>query len=180
MAWTSGAGQSGVYLNSLMAMMTAVAFTPSVTTCSPLTAANWKIALHSSALTPGTAPINWSATSVKWANTSETSGTGWAAGGVLLSTAAAGGTSTAPTLAEGTAGSLRYDMGDISVASTTLATGPRGCIIYCDTSTGPTGPPDYSDLMLVAVCFGGDYPTNNGTFGITWSATGIFEIDTTP
>ena len=180
MAWTSGAGTSGVYVNSLMAMMTAVAFTPAVTTCNPTTAANWKIALHySSGLTPGVAPINWSATSVVWANTAEVSGTGWAAGGVLLSTAAAGSTSTTPTLAEGTAGALRYDMADISVASTTLNAngGPRGCIIYCDSCTGTA---NYVDMMLVAVCFGGDYPTNNGTFGITWSATGIFEIDLTP
>lgn len=164
-----------------MAMLKATTFTPAVTSCNPVTSANWKLALHSSALTPGTAPINWSATSVKWANTSEVSGTGWAAGGVLLTGLAAGATDAVPTLAEGTTGSLRYDhTNDTSVANTTLATGPRGCIIYCDTSTGPTGPPDYSDLMLVAVCFGADFPTNNGTLAIQWSATGIFEIDFTP
>jgi hypothetical protein len=174
MAWT----KSGIYVNTIMATLTAVAFT-GMTVFNATTAANFKIALHSNSLTDGTAPINYSATSVTWANTNEVSGTGWAAGGVLLSTVAAGGTSAAPTMAEGTAGSLRYDMNDVSVASTTLSS-PRGCIIYADAITGPTGPPNYTDAMFVAVTFGADYPTNNGTFGIQWSATGVFEIDLTP
>lgn len=136
-----------------------------------------KIALHSNSLTQGTAPINYSATDVSWANTNEVSGTGWAAGGVLLSAAAAGATSVVPTLAEGTAGSIRYDhTNDISVATTTLSNA-RGCIIYLDSITAPA---TLDDAMMVAVTFGADYSTTAGTFAITWSATGIFEIDITP
>lgn len=136
-----------------------------------------KIALHSNSLTQGTAPINYSAASPNWANTNEVSGTGWAAGGVLLSAAAAGATSTVPTLAEGTAGSVRYDhTNDVSVAATTLVNA-RGCIIYLDSITAPAA---LVDAMLVAVTFGADYSTTAGTFAITWSATGIFEIDITP
>src|SRR4051794_25482912 len=82
----------------------------------------WKIALHSNSLTQGTAPINYSAATVVWANTNEVSGTGWAAGGVTV-TSSTGGSAT---VAEGTTGSLRYDMNDVSVASTTL-TNARGC-----------------------------------------------------
>jgi hypothetical protein len=52
-----------------------------------------------------------------------------------------------------------------------------GCIIYADSITAPA---DLVDAMLVAVAFGAPYTTNNGTFGIQWAATGIFELDLTP
>lgn len=138
--------------------------------------ATYRIALHSNTLTQGTGILNYSSATPNWANTNEVSGTGWAAGGVLLSAAATGATSTAPTLDEGTAGSLRYDMGDIAVAATTL-TNARGAIIYADPVTAPS---DMADAMIVAITFGADYSTNNGIFGVTWSATGVFEIDLTP
>src|ERR1044071_4985411 len=73
-----------------------------------------KIALISISATP-----NFSS-DVSWSSTNEVSGTGWATGGVALSAAAAGATSTAPTNTESPTGSQMYDMGDISVASTTL------------------------------------------------------------
>lgn len=132
----------------------------------------YKIALHSNSLTQGTAPINYSATSSTWANTNEVSGTGWAAGGVTITAA----TSGSATFGEGTAGSIRYDMNDVSVAATTL-TNARGCIIYADPITAPA---DMVDAMIVAVTFGADYSTNNGVFGIQWAATGVFELDLTP
>lgn len=170
MAWT----KSGLYVTTLNEI-----FKQTSVTGGPIdldTATGWKIALHSNSLTDGSAPINFSATTVTWANTNEVSGTGWAAGGVTLSTAAAGGTSTAPTVAEGTAGSVRYDMNDVSVASTTL-TAVRGCIIYFDNATAPSA---LIDAMLIAVTFGADYSTSAGTLGIQWSATGLTEIDVTP
>jgi hypothetical protein len=167
---------SGIYVNCIAGYMLCTQYTAAVTDGVVTTAAKWKIALHNNTLTQGTAPINYDATSLTWANTNEVSGTGWAAGGVLLSTAAAGSTSTAPSLSVSPAGTLMYDMGDVSVASTTL-TNARGCIIYNDSVTGPA---NYSDQMLVAVTFGADYSTNNGTFGITWAGTGVFAIDLTP
>lgn len=171
MAWT----KSGLYLTPMMEMLKDTAITG--TGGGDYRLATAKIALGSSSMTDGTAPLNFSATTATWANTNEVSGTGWAAGGVLLSAAAAGATSVVPTLAEGTTGSIRYDhTNDVSVASTTL-TGAAGCIIYLDSITAPTA---LIDAMMVAVAFGASYSTTAGTFGIQWSATGIWEVDTTP
>ena len=133
-----------------------------------LSLATHKIALLSNAATP-----NFS-TDAAWNNTNEVSGTGWAAGGVLLSAAAAGATSTAPTLTESPTGSIMYDMNDIAVSSTTL-TNARAAIIYADALTTPT-----ADPRIVLINFGADFSTSNGTFGIQWSATGVFAIDVTP
>lgn len=165
--------KSGLYVQTFKDIMIQTAYTGGNIN---LTLATYKISLVSSATTDGIAPLNFSATSPAWANTNEVSGTGWATGGVLLSAAAAGA-STSPTFAEGTAGSLRYDMNDISVASTTLNTagGPYGCIIYADPVSSPVAKP-----MIIFVNFLAAFPTNNGTFGITWSGTGLAEIDVTP
>lgn len=166
---------SGLYLTPIIEMLKDTAVTG--TGGGDYRLATAKIALHSNSLTQGTAPINYSAATATWANTNEVSGTGWAAGGVLLSAAAAGATSVVPTLAEGTTGSVRYDhTNDVSVAGTTLVNA-RGCIIYLDSITAPSA---LIDAMIVAVTFGADYSTTAGTFAITWSATGIFEIDVTP
>jgi hypothetical protein len=161
---------SGLYVHTLQEMFRATAITG--TGGLDWRLGTWKIALHSNTLTQGTAPINYSAATVVWANTNEVSGTGWAAGGVTV-TASTGGSAT---VAEGTTGSLRYDMNDVSVASTTL-TNARGCIIYADPITAPA---DLVDAMVVAVTFGADYSTVNGTFGIQWAATGVAELDITP
>jgi hypothetical protein len=165
---------SGIYVHTIQEALRATAITG--TGGLDFRLATWKIALHSNSLTQGSGILDYSASDTTWANTNEVTGTGWSAGGVLLSAAASGGTSTSPTLAEGTAGSLRYDMGDVSVANTTL-TNARGCIIYADNITAPA---DLADAMVVAVTFGADFSTVNGTFGIQWAATGVFEIDLTP
>lgn len=124
-----------------------------------------KIALISNSATP-----NFS-TDVSWSNTNEIAGTGWVTGGIALSAAAAGATSTAPTNTESPTGTQMYDMGDVSVASTTL-TAARAARIYADALAG--------DNLIVLVNFGADYSTVNGTFGITWAATGVATIDWTP
>jgi hypothetical protein len=124
-----------------------------------------KIALLSNSATP-----NYS-TDVSWSSTNEVSGTGWATGGIALSAAAAGGTSTSPTNTESPTGTQMYDMGDISVASTTL-TNARAARIYADALAG--------DNLIVLINFGADYSTVNGTFGIQWAATGVFTVDWTP
>lgn len=124
-----------------------------------------KIALLSNAATP-----NFS-TDVSWNSTNEVAGTGWVTGGIALSAAAAGGTSTSPTVTESPTGTMMYDMNDISVASTTL-TNARAARIYADALAG--------DNLIVLINFGADYSTVNGTFGITWAAAGVFNIDLTP
>src|SRR5262249_6943953 len=135
-----------------------------------------KIALHSNSLTDGTAPINFSATTISWANTNEVSGTGWSAGGRPFSAAASRSTSIAPALSGSPTGSLKYAATNVSVASTTL-TNLRGCILYADAITAPAAD---VDMMLVAITFGADYSTVAGTLGITWDANGIFAMDVTP
>jgi hypothetical protein len=161
---------SGLYVHTFQEALRATAITG--TGGLDLRLGTFKIGLHSNSLTQGTAPINYSAATVVWANTNEVTGTGWATGGPTVTTATGGGS----TVAEGTTGALRYDMADVSVASTTL-TAVRGCIIYADNITAPA---DLVDAMVVAVTFGADFSTVNGTFGIQWSATGVFEIDLTP
>jgi hypothetical protein len=127
-----------------------------------------KIALLSNAATP-----NFDTDTV-WSNTNEVSGTGWATGGVLLSAAAAGATSLAPTLTISPTGTLMYDGNDVAVSATTL-TNARAARWYADALTTPT-----ADALYLLINFGSDFSTNNGTFGIQFSATGIFTIDFTP
>lgn len=130
-----------------------------------LSLATHKIALLSNSATP-----NFS-TDASWNSTNEVSGTGWASGGVALSAAASGGGSTSPTLTESPTGSMMYDMGDVSVATTTL-TNARAARIYADALAG--------DNLIVLINFGADYSTVAGTFAIQWAATGVFAIDLTP
>lgn len=124
-----------------------------------------KLALYNNTKTP-----NYS-TDVGYSATNEVSGTGWAAGGVALSAAAAGATSTSPTTTESPTGTLMYDMGDVSVASTTL-TNARGVMLYADALA--------ADNAIVLVNFGSDFSTVAGTFGIQWAAGGVFNLDLTP
>lgn len=108
------------------------------------------------------------------AGANEVSGTGWAAGGVALSAAAAGATSTAPTTTVSPAGSVMWDMGDVAVSSTTL-TSARACVIYADAITAPN-----ADPALILVDFASGFSTVNGTFGIQWAALGVSAFDLTP
>ena len=110
-------------------------------------------------------------TDVTWNSTNEVFGTGWVTGGVALSAAAAGGTSTVPTLTISPTGTAMYDMNDVAVASTTL-TNARAVRLYADALAG--------DNLIVLVNFGADFSTSNGTFGIQWAAAGVFTIDLTP
>ncbi len=123
-----------------------------------------KLALFNNTITPnfntdtayGVAPYN----------ANEVSGTGWAAGGVALTTTTLDITTTS--------GTFVYDAADVSVASTTL-TNARCALIYADALAG-------NDAFLL-VNFAADFSTVNGTFGIQWAAPasgGVFNIDMTP
>lgn len=166
--------KSGIYVHTIQEILKATSLTGGAIN---LTLNTYKLSLVSSSATDGSSPVNFSTTDSHWVNTNEVTGTGWSTGGVLLSALAAGSTSAVATLAEGTAGSLRYDhTNDTSVATTTL-TNVQGCTIYADPVTAPA---DMVDAMIVNVCFGSAYSTVAGTFAITWAATGIFEVDLTP
>lgn len=130
-----------------------------------LTATNHRFALLSNLATP-----NFSS-GTSWSTTNEVTGTGWASGGILLSAAAAGATSTAPTLTESPTGSIMWDMNDIAVSGTTLS-GVRAGQFYADALTG--------DPLIALINFGADYATNNGVFGVQWAATGVVALDVTP
>lgn len=131
------------------------------------------LATHRVALLNNTATPNFD-TDVTWNTTNEVSGTGWPSGGVLLSAAAAGATSTAPTVTISPAGTLMYDMNDIAVSSTTL-TAVRAARFYADALTTPT-----ADALYLLINFGADYATVNGTFGVQFNALGVATIDLTP
>jgi hypothetical protein len=125
---------------------------------------------HKLSLLGSTATPNFD-TDVTWTSTTEVFGTGWPTGGVPLSTAAASGTSAAPTLTVSPTGTMMYDMNDVAVSSTTL-TNARAVRLYAAALGGLN--------LIVLVNFGADFSTSNGTFGIQWAATGVFAVDLTP
>jgi hypothetical protein len=94
-------------------------------------------------------------------NANEVTGTNWPAGGVALT----------GTTVTGASGTLTFDATDVSVASTTLSNA-RCYLLYADALAG--------NNAIVLVNFGADYSTSNGTFAITWNASGIFTVDLTP
>lgn len=120
-----------------------------------------KVALFTNSITPnfstdtayGVAPYN--------ANEIANGG-GYTTGGVAL-------TSTA--LSESPTGSIMWDAADSSWTSSTI-TSARCCLIYGDALAG--------NNAFCLVDFNADFSTNNGTFLITWAATGIFAWDLTP
>lgn len=122
-----------------------------------------KIALFDNTITPDfdAAAGNAAYGAGAYVSGGEVSGTGWSAGGVAL---------TGTTLT-GASGTITFDASDISASATTL-TGARCGLIYADALAGNNG--------IVLVNFTADYSTVNGTFAITWNASGIFTIDCTP
>lgn len=109
-------------------------------------------------------------TDITWSNANEVTGTGWVTGGIALSAAAAGATSTAPTLTISPAGTAMYDMNDVSVANTTV-TNMMAVREYADALL---------DELILLVDFVTAVSTNVGTLGIQWAAAGVFTLDLTP
>ncbi len=140
-----------------------------------LTLATWKMPLYDNTITPD---FDAAVTVARYGQgafaSGEVTGTGWASGGELLSGLASGGSSLAPTLTVSPAGSIMWDMNDVSKASTTI-TGARCCTVYADPITAPN-----ADPQIILVNFGASYSTVNGTFGITWAAAGVAALDMTP
>ena len=63
-------------------------------------------------------------------------------------------------------GLMLFDAADVTATGTTLGDN-YGCVIYDDSVITP-----FDDPMIALIYFGGlPYPTNNGTYTITW-ATG--------
>lgn len=163
---------SGWFTNNMISHLSDVAQTGG--TLSLLVTTN-KLALFTNTITPD---FDAALASARYGGgqyaANEVSGTGWAAAGVLVSAAATGATSLAPTLTVSPAGSVMWDANDVSVASTTL-TNARCLLWYADAVTAPNADPAH-----ILINFGADYSTVAGTFGIQWAATGISALDITP
>lgn len=119
-----------------------------------------KIALFSNTITPNFSTDT--AYGVAPYNANEVSGTGWAAGGVALTTT---------TVTESPTGTLMFDAADVSQAGCTF-TGARCGLIYADALAG--------NNAILLVNFTADYSPTAGTFSIVWQSTGIFALDLTP
>jgi len=118
-----------------------------------------KAALFTNSVTPdfdsdvgyGTSPYD----------SNEISGTGYTAGGAVL---------TGTTLT-GDGGVVTFDASDVSWSNSTLSN-VRGVLIYDDSQTDDNG--------IVLVNLGADYSTSSGTLLISWSASGIATWDLVP
>lgn len=103
--------------------------------------------------------------------TNEVSGSGYTAGGRLLSVGASGGGAVTPVFVEGPTGSVKYDFDDFVWPSPTSVTA-RGEVLYLDALTG--------DPLLLSHTFGSDITSTAGTFTIAWASGGLVVFDLTP
>jgi hypothetical protein len=165
--------KSGIYVNTFLANM--LNTYPATAAGLNWTLNTWKMSLVLYAATDGAAPLNYSIATAPFVTTQEATGTAWVTTGYALSALATGAADVVPTMAEGTAGSARYNFTNpVSKVSTSIAAF-GGFIIYADPIAAPVVKP-----MALSIAFGASYTTVVGTLGITPSATGLFEIDITP
>lgn len=120
-----------------------------------LDAETHRVALYTSSRTP-----NYGSDTA-YSSTGEISGTGYTAGGALLTGTALGITGTV----------LSWDADNVEWQNTTLS-GVRHADIYADALTG--------NNLICGVDFGQSYNTSDGTLLIIWHADGIFAIDMSP
>lgn len=159
MAWT----ESGLYAGTLFKSLAA----PAVTSSPNWIANTNKLFLTNNADTPD---FTQAAASAIYAATDEVSGTGWAAGGIAASALAAGSTDIALALNASGSKILSWTAGNVSVASTTLASpGAYGGYFYAAALS-----PAYK---IIGIWFGGTgYITTAGTFAVTWASGTIATI----
>ena len=120
------------------------------------TAGRFKCMLVKAAYTP-----NFDTDSVFTDVSSEVSGTGYTAGGEVM---------TGITFAI-SGGTITWDAGDVTWTGSTI-TDARAAVIY---NTSEANKP-----LIAYVDFGGNFSTTSGTFQIVWNASGVFTLDTTP
>ncbi|MFF0860893.1 hypothetical protein ACFYUV_03970 [Nonomuraea sp. NPDC003560] len=122
-----------------------------------LDAEDSKFALWGSAVTPNyTTDMAYG--SAPW-NAGESSGTGYTAGGPTL----------ANTTITGASGSMTFDADNVQLNNSTIIA--EGGVHYFPTK---------SNRLFLAVWFGAPKETQDGTFLITWHASGIAVLDCTP
>lgn len=125
-----------------------------------LDAETHKLALFTNSITPNFSTDT--AYGVSPYNANEVSGTGYTAGGALITTT---------TFTESPTGSLMWDAADVSWTTSTI-TNARCGLAYADASAG--------NEALVLINFGADYSTVAGTFAVQWASTGLTALDLTP
>jgi hypothetical protein len=169
--------KSGWYLHTLMDMFTNVTETGTPTKIVLAGgSANEKLSLVSNAATDYAAPVAVGNASPAWVNTDEITGTGWATGGVNLSTGGTSDVIETCVSSGGTAsvGLITYSWTNpLSVTGTTL-TGIFGFIIYFYNISAAVSKP-----CLLTIYVGTGYNTVAGTFGITPSGTGLSQLTLT-
>lgn len=97
-----------------------------------------------------------------WVTANEIVGTGYTAGGQLLTT----------TTVTGVAGGIiMWDADDLVWTGATFSNA-YGVLLYADALTTPV-----ADQGIMAIYFGGAYSVTAGTFTVQWSANGIWRDD---
>lgn len=124
-----------------------------------LIASTHKVAMFTNSITPNF-DTDTSYTTAPYTS-NEVTGVSYVVGGTSL---------ISPTLTVST-GSLVFDAADVSWPGSTIANA-RCALFYAN------GLSNKNTICLVN--FGGDYSTNNGTFTLQWSTSGIFITDLTP
>ncbi len=158
MAWT----ESGIFANVLIGNL-------SVQAAPPAGYPNWVINTNKIVLENASETPTWQAAagSAIYATTNEThdSGANWPAGGPAFSAAFAGADVVAAWSITGSppTTTLNYSLThNVSIASTTIATGALGCYFYWAAGT--------TKYTFIGIYFGGgSYTTSAGTFAINWS-----------
>lgn len=97
-----------------------------------------------------------------FSTTNEVYGTNWPTGGIALSAAGSGGTSTAPTLSVSAGGLLVYDMANIVVAGVAVQAA-RALQLYADA---------LADELILLIDFGVSYDVN-GTLSVRVAEAGV-------
>jgi hypothetical protein len=119
-----------------------------------------KLALFTNSITPNFSSDT--AYGVAPYNANEVSGTGYSAGGTVLTTT---------TVTESPTGTIMWDAADTSWSTSTI-TNARCGLAYADALAG--------NNAICLVDFDADYSTVAGTFLVQWASGGIFNWDVTP
>lgn len=115
-----------------------------------------KVALYNNSITP-----NYSASAPQYSSTNEITGTGYTAGGKVV-------TGTALTTSSGLS---IWDGDNVQWDSSTL-TGVHGANVYADALT--------NNNLIIGIDFTTDYATADGSLLIAWHANGVGRIDWVP
>ena len=154
MAWTSTEGS-----HVFRAWVALTMLSGSATGYTGLDSDSVKVALYTNTGTPdrnaavGSTGYNTGA----WVTGNEVSGTGWAAGGLVLAT---------PTVDQGTANTFYFDGADRATTATATLSAVFGCLNYDDTITAGT----VADQGVSFHYFGGSQSVTAGTFTVIWAA----------